>query len=81
MWGESQASGSKPYQVSIVLGGPAFKCTCPSRKFPCKHGIGLMLLAHQKPDSVKPQKKAEVKKKKIPPVLFRTREARTSAPD
>jgi hypothetical protein len=54
LWGECQGSGSKPYQVSIDLGGPAFKCTCPSRKFPCKHGIGLMLLSHQKPDSVKP---------------------------
>jgi hypothetical protein len=53
LWGECQGSGSKPYQVSIDLGGPAFKCTCPSRKFPCKHGLGLMLLAHQKPDSVK----------------------------
>jgi len=53
MWGACQGSGSKPYQVSIDLSGPAFKCTCPSRKFPCKHGIGLMLLAVDKPDSVK----------------------------
>ena len=41
LWGECQGSGSKPYQVSVDLGGPAFKCTCPSRKFPCKHGLGL----------------------------------------
>ncbi|GGJ89123.1 hypothetical protein GCM10008939_36450 [Deinococcus aquiradiocola] len=24
--------------------GPAFKCSCPSRKFPCKHALALMLL-------------------------------------
>jgi len=26
------------------LSEPAFKCSCPSRKFPCKHGLGLLLL-------------------------------------
>jgi hypothetical protein len=30
--------------VSIDLIGPAFRCTCPSRKFPCKHGLALLLL-------------------------------------
>lgn len=49
LWGECQGSGSKPYQVSIDLSGPAFKCTCPSRKFPCKHGLGLLFLAVEKP--------------------------------
>ncbi|TWW02384.1 SWIM zinc finger family protein [Chitinophaga pinensis] len=44
LWGECQGSGSKPYQTQIDLAGTAFKCSCPSRKFPCKHGIGLMLL-------------------------------------
>jgi hypothetical protein len=44
LWGECQGSGSKPYQVLIDLGEPAFKCSCPSRKFPCKHGIGLFLI-------------------------------------
>ena len=24
--------------------GPAFKCSCPSRKFPCKHALALLLL-------------------------------------
>ncbi|HRZ04952.1 MAG TPA: SWIM zinc finger family protein [Candidatus Competibacteraceae bacterium] len=52
LWGECQGSGSKPYQVSVDLGGPAFKCTCPSRKFPCKHGLGLLWLAVEKPATV-----------------------------
>ena len=28
---------------------PAFKCTCPSRKFPCKHSLGLFLILAQQP--------------------------------
>jgi hypothetical protein len=44
LWGECQGSGSKPYQTRVDLNGPAFKCSCPSRKFPCKHGLGLLLL-------------------------------------
>ncbi len=52
LWGECQGSGSKPYQVSVDLGGPAFKCTCPSRKFPCKHGLGLLLLTVERSAAV-----------------------------
>ena len=43
LWGECQGSGSKPYQTQIDLSTISFKCSCPSRKFPCKHGLGLML--------------------------------------
>jgi hypothetical protein len=43
LWGEIRGSGSKPYQTRIDLREPAFKCSCPSRKFPCKHGLGLLL--------------------------------------
>jgi len=43
LWGEAQGSGSKPYQTQVDLTTTAFKCSCPSRKFPCKHGLGLML--------------------------------------
>lgn len=44
IWGEAQGSGSKPYQTQIDIANIAFKCSCPSRKFPCKHGLGLLLL-------------------------------------
>ncbi|SCK28286.1 SWIM zinc finger [Streptomyces sp. WMMB 322] len=27
-----------------TLNGPAYSCSCPSRKFPCKHALGLLLL-------------------------------------
>jgi hypothetical protein len=49
LWGECQGSGKTPYRTQIDLGGPAFKCTCPSRKFPCKHGLGLYLLRTVEP--------------------------------
>ncbi|MFV0407793.1 MAG: SWIM zinc finger family protein, partial [Propioniciclava sp.] len=44
LWGACQGSGKKPYQVSIDLTGPRYRCSCPSRKFPCKHAIGLLFL-------------------------------------
>jgi hypothetical protein len=43
VWGEIQGSGKEPYRTQVDLSGPAFHCSCPSRKFPCKHGLGLML--------------------------------------
>jgi hypothetical protein len=43
-WGECQGSGANPYQTRIDLTEVVFKCSCPSRKFPCKHGLGLLLL-------------------------------------
>lgn len=44
VWGKCQGSARTPYQVTVDLNGPAFRCTCPSRKFPCKHGLALLLL-------------------------------------
>jgi len=49
LWGECQGSGKQPYRTQIDLGEPAFKCSCPSRKFPCKHGLGLYLLLDAEP--------------------------------
>ncbi len=43
-WGKCHGSGEKPYLTQIDLTEPAFKCSCPSRKLPCKHGIALFLL-------------------------------------
>lgn len=49
VWGECQGSGSKPYQTQVDLAGPAFRCSCPSRKFPCKHGLALLLIRCNEP--------------------------------
>jgi SWIM zinc finger len=48
-WGECQGSGASPYRTTIDLSEPAFHCTCPSRKFPCKHALGLFLLLESQP--------------------------------
>ncbi|TRV75065.1 SWIM zinc finger family protein [Streptomyces sp. 130] len=44
VWGLCKGSGSKPYRTVVDTTGPAYKCSCPSRKFPCKHALGLLLL-------------------------------------
>jgi SWIM zinc finger len=43
VWGLCAGSGKSPYQTIADLTGPAYKCSCPSRKFPCKHALGLLL--------------------------------------
>lgn len=44
LWGECQGSGKNPYRTQVDINNIAFKCSCPSRKFPCKHGLGVLLL-------------------------------------
>ncbi|MGW4875286.1 SWIM zinc finger family protein [Streptomyces sp. NPDC004262] len=55
VWGLCKGSGSKPYQTIVDLADPsglAYKCSCPSRKFPCKHALGLLLLWAAEDDTV-----------------------------
>jgi len=47
LWGHCQGSGKVPYKTAIDISNLAFKCSCPSRKFPCKHGLGLLMLYSQ----------------------------------
>ncbi|WP_266168277.1 SWIM zinc finger family protein [Dyella subtropica] len=47
VWGECKGSGAKPYQTQVDLAALLSRCTCPSRKFPCKHGLALLLLYAQ----------------------------------
>ncbi|MFE0649038.1 SWIM zinc finger family protein [Streptomyces sp. NPDC059534] len=44
VWGLCKGSGRAPYRTVVDTTGPAYACTCPSRKFPCKHALGLLLL-------------------------------------
>jgi hypothetical protein len=53
LWGEVQGSGKNPYQTQIDGNSTAFKCSCPSRKFPCKHGLGLLFLFAENPSDFK----------------------------
>lgn len=43
LWGSCRGSGAEPYRTVVDLGGPAYQCSCPSRKFPCKHALSLLL--------------------------------------
>ncbi|HEY8602539.1 MAG TPA: SWIM zinc finger family protein [Thermomicrobiales bacterium] len=50
IWGEFQ--GSARYQVRAARSDLTVRCSCPSRKFPCKHGVGLLLLAATNPSAL-----------------------------
>lgn len=49
VWGECQGSGANPYRVVFDVSDQGYKCTCPSRKFPCKHALALMWLYAETP--------------------------------
>jgi hypothetical protein len=44
LWGECRGSSAAPYRAAVDLSGPAYRCSCPSRKVPCKHALALLLL-------------------------------------
>ncbi|PVM83499.1 SWIM zinc finger family protein [Caulobacter endophyticus] len=54
IWGECQGSGANPYRVAADTDDIGSKCTCPSRKFPCKHAIALMWLHVDEPGGFAP---------------------------
>ncbi len=41
IWGQCQGSGANPYSTMADTVNHGYKCTCPSRKFPCKHILAL----------------------------------------
>ena len=51
VWGECQGSGANPYRVVFDRADQGYKCTCPSRKFPCKHTLALMWMYVETPGS------------------------------
>ena len=54
VWGECQGSGANPYRVVFDISDQGYKCTCPSRKFPCKHALALMWMYAETPDQFGP---------------------------
>lgn len=50
LWGQCQ--GSALYQVKIDLASLTCSCSCPSHKLPCKHSLGLLLLAAGSPTAL-----------------------------
>ena len=76
LFGECEGSGASNYLTSVDFmspDSPVFRCTCPSRQFPCKHALGLMyayingqnFITDETPqDIVEKREKAENKEKK-----------------
>ncbi len=54
VWGECQGSGSNPYRTVFDKADQGYKCTCPSRKFPCKHVLALMWMYADNPGDFGP---------------------------
>lgn len=50
VWGECKGSGGSFYQTAIDWNGPAYRCSCPVKRMPCKHILALMLLLHNYSD-------------------------------
>ncbi len=45
LFGECQGSGKDPYRCSCDFARadqPTYRCSCPSRQFPCKHCVGVL---------------------------------------
>ena len=50
LWGT--CSGGRNYQVRVDLANMGYSCNCPSRKFPCKHVLALMMLLANTPNAI-----------------------------
>lgn len=81
VWGECQGSGKDPYRICIDLTEPAFSCSCPSRKFPCKHGLGLLLMLSQNEAAIQTGSPPEWAAKWAEGRAARAQKRATKAPD
>jgi hypothetical protein len=54
IWGECQGSGANPYLVVIDAADMGYRCSCPSRKFPCKHTLALMRIVSTNAATITP---------------------------
>lgn len=50
LWGSVQ--GGSVFQVQLDLPTLAYRCNCPSRKRPCRHAVGLLMLALTVPEAL-----------------------------
>jgi hypothetical protein len=56
LWGRCSGSGAEPYDTAVDHVDVAWRCTCPSRRHPCKHALALLMLwvRGQVPDATRP---------------------------
>lgn len=50
IWG-TLGDPADPYRTAVDFEGMGFRCSCPVRRQPCKHGIGLLLLFSKNNDA------------------------------
>ncbi|MFK8022652.1 MAG: SWIM zinc finger domain-containing protein [Ilumatobacter sp.] len=84
LWGSCQGSGAEPYDTMVDHVGVGFRCTCPSRKTPCKHAIALLLLWAQgqvPPGTPRPSIESWISRRTKAPEQRAGRGAEASAPD
>ncbi len=51
LWGEYKTAYGDQFKMAVRLEPPLFKCSCKSRRRPCKHSLGLVLLFLNRPDA------------------------------
>ena len=52
IWG-TLGNPADPFRTQVDFQGTAFSCSCPVRRMPCKHSIGLLLLFSKNNDAFK----------------------------
>jgi hypothetical protein len=67
LFGDCKGSGKENYRPSADFSDPAkpvYRCTCPSRQFPCKHSLALLYAAAQGAKFVEQEVPADISEKR-----------------
>src|ERR1043165_5442636 len=67
LFGDCKGSGAENYRPSADFADPSkpvFRCTCPSRQFPCKHSLALLYAHAQGGKFVKKEIPADISEKR-----------------
>src|SRR5882672_9525428 len=67
LFGDCKGSGAENYRPSADFADPAkpvFRCTCPSRQFPCKHSLALLYVHAQGGKFVEKDVPADISEKR-----------------
>src|SRR5881397_2163855 len=67
LFGDCKGSGADNYRPSADFADPAkpvFRCTCPSRQFPCKHSLALLYAHAQGAKFVEKEVPADISEKR-----------------
>lgn len=67
IFGDCKGSGAENYKPSADFGDPlkpVYRCTCPSRQFPCKHSLALLYAYAQGSKFVEKEVPADISEKR-----------------